>query len=535
MKKFKSCLALILVACLILALLAACSKSPEEGENQGNTGNNSSQNNTNTNTEQNPNDNASEGNEEDLVDLVFNFYCATTFTEEGVQRVQDEMNKILNDKIGVNVELRPFALAEYRQTTSLAIAGGEKLDVCCLFGGVCSFSSMMSSNQLQDIAPYLNTYAADTLEVVKDTIGAYSVNGGIYAVPNHRNFAANLYVVANKATLESLGLLDQFYAMDNWADYEEIMQIVKDNTDMWPIGGQKYVMWTDKQPITWSSDSFEYDVYDTLGDSMNIIHADIDTAEVCSVFDVEGTKWMMQKAKKWMDAGFAYPDSYLTQESNQALLGSETIFSLIIHSELGIEANWSARAGLPVACAQICETPKLVSTNTIETGSMVVPVTCDDPEAAVRFINEFYTNPDIVNLFDWGVEGFDYVINENGEAAYPNGDSSVGYHSADFAGGNFFLALPWEGTGADYREKAAEANAKAIVSPFLGFVPDGTNLETYAASIAAVYDENVAYLNGGFYSDEGYQEMMEKFESVGLREYIAEYQTQLDAWIAANK
>ena len=83
--------------------------------------------------------------------------------------------------------------------------------------------------------------------------------------------------------------------------------------------------------------------------------------------------------------------------------------------------------------------------------------------------------------------------------------------------------------------KAAEANAKALVSPFLGFVPDGTNLKTYTASISAVYDECVAYLNGGFYSDEGYSDMMEKFEAVGLREYIAEHQTQLDAWIAANK
>ena len=39
----------------------------------------------------------------------------------------------------------------------------------------------------------------------------------------------------------------------------------------------------------------------------------------------------------------------------------------------------------------------------------------------MKFLNLLYTNAEVINLIDWGIEGVHYVKNEDGTIRYPDG------------------------------------------------------------------------------------------------------------------
>jgi len=60
-------------------------------------------------------------------------YAYATFnnipTEETLTTVEEAINAITRDKIGVEVELKPIVIWDYSSTVSLALQGGEQIDV----------------------------------------------------------------------------------------------------------------------------------------------------------------------------------------------------------------------------------------------------------------------------------------------------------------------------------------------------------------------------------------------------------------------
>ncbi len=139
-----------------------------------------------------------------------------------------------------------------------------------------------------------------------------------------------------------------------------------------------------------------------------------------------------------------------------------------------------------------------------------------------------------MNLLAWGEEGTDYVVNENGEASYGDLDHNNVYHSCDWPVGSQFLILPWEGQGGDFRVTSKALNDGAENSPYLGFAADASGLDQIFASISSVSEEYTGIMTGGYYTDQILSDMTAKMEAAGIRDYVAAFQSQLDAWLAAQ-
>lgn len=66
-------------------------------------------------------------------------------------------------------------------------------------------------------------------------------------------------------------------------------------------------------------------------------------------------------------------------------------------------------------------------------------------------LNEMYTNPDVVNLLDWGIEGVHYEKQDDGTIDFPEGvDANTTTYglNMDWFFGNQFLSYIW-GKGRD--------------------------------------------------------------------------------------
>ena len=107
-----------------------------------------------------------------------------------------------------------------------------------------------------------------------------------------------------------------------------------------------------------------------------------------------------------------------------------------------------------------------------------------------------------------------------------------------FRSGNGFQGLPFENsnTGSS-SEYGMELMSKAWEPPLYGFTPSNANVLNESAAVANVVSQYEDVLNfGDVDPDAGtYEQFLKDLEAAGINTIIADYQTQADAWLAANK
>lgn len=146
----------------------------------------------------------------------------------------------------------------------------------------------------------------------------------------------------------------------------------------------------------------------------------------------------------------------------------------------------------------------------------------------MKWINLLYKNPEVMNLITWGIEGKSYEVVDGVAQYIGNADAlTSGFHNNEYKIGNAFLCLPWYGSVPTFREDAHKVFVAAPASNYLGLTVDTSEKE---ALVSAVTDEFHGQMCGGFYSDDLYQEYLDKLDAAGIDEYIALYQDSIDAF-----
>lgn len=78
-------------------------------------------------------------------------------------------------------------------------------------------------------------------------------------------------------------------------------------------------------------------------------------------------------------------------------------------------------------------------------------------------------------------------------------------------------------------------NLNATVSDFLGFSFDSEGFENQIAGITNAIAECRPSLASGLYTEDYYNDFIQKLNDSGAQEYIANIQQQLDAWLSENR
>ena len=106
-------------------------------------------------------------------------YAYATFnnipTEEDLDVVEEEINKITREKIGAEITLKPISIADYVNKVSLSLQGGEKIDVYQSLG---NFGNCVSTDMCYDISDLIDSCAPETKALLGDKfLDACKVNG----------------------------------------------------------------------------------------------------------------------------------------------------------------------------------------------------------------------------------------------------------------------------------------------------------------------------------------------------------------------
>lgn len=446
--------------------------------------------------------------------------------------VEAAINAIAEKEIGVHVNFNWVNGADYATQLSLAILNGEQVDVAdYYYSGAGTFSQLYSSGSITDITDLAKEYAPEAMETIGDTIlSGVTIDGKLYGIPTYRILNSNFYIIMRGDILDELGLREQAKNMKTWADYEAIMQAVKDSgfAGYATGGGAGFGMISNAGCIYQGENIRDSYIYDPLGDVYFSLATDQEGHAVNQVAMPEAQN-QFKMFKKWMDAGYMYPDSAYDSTGAKELFNQGVLFSVFASSEYGVETSWRASSGYDVECYMVGEAP--LNTSNVQKFGLVLPTTCKEPEASMKWINLLYTNPEIMNLITWGIEGKSYEV-VDGVAQYMNGADALtsGFHNNDYKIGNAFLCLPWSGAKPTFREDALNVFKSAPASNYLGLTVDTSGNEALISAISAVNDEFHGQMCGGFYTDELYQEYLDKLKSAGIDEYIKLYQDAIDSF-----
>ncbi len=519
--------ALMLCAAMVMTALTGCGGTEENVEESAATDSTDSA------------DTADSEEDSEPAEIVVALMCLSPMSEDQTQHVEDKLNEILEEKVNVHADFQWYDASTYASAIPMMISANEQIDLMMFTPNVIvGYQSFMTQNQLVDITDYMDEYGQDIKNVLGDYLTATSKEGRIYGVGNNTSLYASAKICMRKDVLDDLGLTEKAQNMTTWSEFEDILKEVTANTDLKGLvnsDADGTVM--SSQPYMFGGDSFS-DAYsvDCGGDSYQYVYIDEDSDQVKCYFDSDDWKASILRVKDFYDEGLIYKDAATAQDYADTLIKNGVGFAEVKGSELGVEASYEAATGYEPVVVDI--TDAKVTTKSFTKFGFAVPVTAEEPAAAVKVLNLMYSDQEFIDTLVWGVEGVDWVLNDDGLATYPDGVTSdtVQYHTADFLYGDRLQVTPWEGSDVDIREQQNETNQTMEQSKYLGFSVDSTDVSSEITAVNNVWKTYYPQLVSGNAEDveATYQEFIDKLYAAGMQTVLDTYQAQLDEWLAAQ-
>ena len=412
MKKRKL-LALLAALALMIGLLAGCGGSSDNQESQNPGGGNSS--NPGGGGGDNP---GSNGETWKMVMEIVNY----GFNDPDMQMIQDEVNKITVPKIGVEVEFLPVPIGNMGSKLGMMVSGGEKIDLT-VAGLLTTPSRLVAEGLLMPITEYVEGSEA-LMALAEGIIDGCKINGEIYAYPGGTANGVQVCFFYDKdlADQYNIKMPDKLDTPEKWEDLFE--QVKASGMEQYGISLGDGV-----------AAEYEWTAYDGLGDEQSatwgVIMDGDDTNTVVNYFATEEYKTKCLMHREWWEKGYCVPDSNSNGYSTADSMTQGMCFGFVSNAGVGLsDAYWSGTTGKNIASVPM--------TDINTTGGNIVnfcwgvPTSCEHPEKVVQFLELLYTDTDLANLMNYGIEGVHYVTHEGSRIiSYPDGvdAQSCGYGS----------------------------------------------------------------------------------------------------------
>jgi len=437
-------------------------------------------------------------------------------------QVQEAMSAITKEKINATVTLMPITFGAWSQQTNLMLAGNEKLDLM-FTGSDFNYSSLVAKNQIIALDALLADYGQDiTEQLAPEVLNASMVDGSIYGIPGIRDFAAKYGVVMRKDLVEKYGI--DVSSIASVEDLTEVFKTIQENEpEMTPLvpSGQTYTF----------VEAFSGGMFDTLGDRLGVLPMDSEELKLVNFYESQEYMDLAKLVRSWYEAGYISKDVATSKESGTELVKADRAFAYTSDLKPGYEQQSSRLTGKPMVAVPL--TPAVTTTSRITNVMMSIPRNSQDPERAMMFLNLLYTDKDLLNLLDNGIEGTHYVKTSDNMIAFPDGvdASTTGYASTNWLTGNNFMSYVWEGDDPEIWNLMKQFNDTANKSKALGIT---FNIDAVKTEVAAVNNVKNQYRmgieTGTLAPDEALPEFIEKLKAAGIDKIIAEKQRQMDEW-----
>lgn len=458
-----------------------------------------------------------------------------------LEKVNQAVSEYTIAKINVDPTMMPVAIANYSQQAMLMITGREDLDLMTTMpGGPTLFSSLIANNQIKDITDLVPQYAQGIVDAIEAVNPGYvagtTIEGKTYGFTCLFNKVSNTYVSIRKDMLDKYNL--DLTAARNGTDLEAIIKTLAENESIPVLAAQTTngdVLTTGAMVVNYNNFAERIPV-EFFGNDVWLFGAILgtDNTNVINYYESDLFRSQADMTHRWYNAGYINRDSATQTETSIDIMKGNGALATLGAGEMGHEVSMNNRVGMELVTIKIAE--GLVNSGMVQKFSWVVPVTCDEDEAALKFLNLTYTDADLVNLINYGIEGEHYVLDDQGRIKLPEGITSQNnpYNvNASYLFGSQFLAKVWNTDPADMREQALAINKAAVVAPLMGYTVRTQGIADEMTAVRGVIDQyRPGLVAGSSNPDTVMPQFLAALNSAGINTIIAEVQSQVDAFVA---
>ncbi|QUL53211.1 ABC transporter substrate-binding protein [Paenibacillus tritici] len=437
--------------------------------------------------------------------------------QKDMDKVLAEVNKYTLEKINATLDIKMLDFGDYTQKMQVMAASGEPMDI--LFTSSWAFDYVQNARkgaflELDELLKNQGKGIVDTIDPA--FLEGSKVDGHNYAIPANKELPAQEVFRFNKELLDKYKL--DLTSVKTMADLEPLLKTIKENEP----GVTPYAMVKDFMPIM----PFDY----VIEKMPMAVYMDTKDYKVVNILETPEIKEALKTVRKFYQAGYISSE-VATTSSVDDLYKAGKWFTDRASTQPLADNLWSASYGYPVVSTPASK-PYIYNWSVM--GSMqAISANSEYPEKAMEFLNLLNTDPKLRNMIDSGIEGVHYEkVSDNMIKNLPDAKN---YDMPTFSLGNIMINYLNEGDPENKWEEFKKFNDAGINAPLLGFNFDTSKVTNEIAAVQNVKEEFWAPLMTGSVDSEEYlTKANEKLKAAGLDKIIAEAQTQIDAWKAAN-
>ncbi len=461
--------------------------------------------------------------------------------------VLEKVNEYLKEKI--NATLQPIwgTWGDFDSNVVLSLNAGDDVDMYF----TCSWSANdyatyankgnyvrlddPENNLIEKYAPELFKTLPEVLKQGATINGASGV--GVYAVPGYKDIATQNTWDINVDLLTKYGYTLDDIKNAGYFGFGDILKKVKEGegADFYPLCIEPAVlerMVTNTIVVTGDSSALN-----VLSFYVDPVHPGNDSPNGNVIFNKFATpefKRFAEKTREYYLAGYIDPAMTATGTANDARTAAQLAARYLIGTQsyaLGYEVQASNDRNIQVEF--VPTTPAFVDT-TVSQGAMVAISTASkNPERSMMFLNLLNTDPYLMTLLNYGVEGLHYEKTAEGLVRFL--DKRQDYRPWTNGMGNITLLPPLEGQAVDFWDTFKAYYGVAESTPILGFIFNQEPVSSELAAIANVAAEyGFSLMAGSIDPAEKLPEFLTKLDEAGMQKVVDEANAQLAAFLAAK-
>lgn len=444
----------------------------------------------------------------------------------GQDVVDENLNKLLKEKLNCTLKINWIGWAEYAQKYPMLYSSGESFDMAYCAGWL-NFSNLARKGAFQSLNDLLPTYAPKNYAMQSESaLSQATIDGNLYAVPTLLPTYTAYGTVYRGDIAEEAGITD---TIDTWDEIEEYCDYILANhpemeaIDMYSKDPELALQYTRSIGYKDIDSGLRYIYYDPSEENPT----------VKAVYDVDGISDFYAKMKDWSDKGYwsksalSDTDSLKTQNGKAALrfynVDTWANYSAI-HPEWNFQYGNMTSDVAHLPYTQDC---------------MVISNTAKNPERALMLWDLLTTDQEAYDAFFYGVLDTSYTLNDEGQFTIT--DPDLYNTNAMWAVRTMDLNRNQAGVPDSYNtireDWEKEISSDKGAERFTGFVLDTTNITTEVAACTNAEQQYGWPLQLGYTEnvEQSIEEYKSAMEAAGIEKVIAECQTQLDAYLAAQK
>ena len=460
----------------------------------------------------------------------------TSLDEGAIKKVQDAINARLAE-LGSNVaiEIHEFMDSEYGQKGNNALLGQEvDLLWTANWYGTIGTNDLYASNGAKDLTALLpGTLLWDSMPAWYWEAARY--DGKDLFVPVYKEGAEGYMIKILESNAEKAGIdvAAMVADIEGQADIYARLKALEPYMDKALEAGVKYPFIFAGTPMFYR---FYLDKYDFVDQQLfSMIGVDQATNELVNPIQTEDYKAFCTLMAEWGEKGYFNVDDEIGGVVSSATNQTQDWMLNWWTNVPNNEESEGRDGGQAESFAKVTENWGRSTTTLGSCYAIPAYVSDEVAKAAIEFLGYLYTDKAVADLYTYGIEGEDYVL-ENGKVNFNADGITKLYHHDAWCSTSvkpLTLTVDEPDNKVEMYDTFNNAASGTVAS---GFRPDHTAVEAQYTALIGVIDEYGKALELGAYGVDGVEgaiaEYQAALDAAGYQDVLAEYQKQYNEWKA---